>query len=114
LAGRLGAPVRQALHGARVHLERPVLLALAHVHVVERGAVEHDLGPHLLERARQGGVVRDVELRVRERSGAVDPVDELGGELSAASRDEHRRVKGRRTARSAGRTSFSSSIQRML
>ena len=58
---------RQLAHGADVDRPRLVGLGLAHVDVVERRAVEDDVGLDLVERAVQRRRVGDVELGVRER-----------------------------------------------
>src|SRR5215211_3890026 len=81
---RLGAALREALHGTGVHLERAVLLALADLDVVEGGAVEDDLGTHPLEDPPDGVVVRDVELRPGR-----------GGKRRGARGQEHLQVRGK-------------------
>ena len=61
----LRAAPREVGDRADVHRERGVGLALADVEVVERRAVEDDVGRDLLERAIDRGAVGDVELGVR-------------------------------------------------
>ena len=58
----VSATLSEALHRSGVHLEGAVLLALAHLDVVEGGAVEDDSRPHV-ERGSHRRFVGDVELR---------------------------------------------------
>ena len=65
---RLGAALGEPLDGARVHGEGAVLLALAHLDVVEGGAVDDERRAERLERVEDRLVVGDVESGVGGRA----------------------------------------------
>ena len=92
LRAALGAALGEPLHGAGVHLEGPVLLALADVEVVEGGAVEDDLRLGTIEGRLQRGVVGDVELVVRRRmepdGAGREQLLQVGAELPPRARDQ--------------------------
>jgi hypothetical protein len=69
----LGAQLGHVLHRVGVDLERAVRPALALLHVVEGGAVDHDRRGVLLERARQRRGVGHVELVVRQQGELAAP-----------------------------------------
>ena len=64
---RLGAARREPLDRPRVHRKRLVLLALADLDVVERGAVEHERRVERREHRVDRGVVGDVEIGAGRR-----------------------------------------------
>ena len=123
-SSRLGASLSDALHRPGVHGEGLVLLSLAHVDVVEGGAVDDENRLQLLEDQVDGGVVGDVEFGVRWRGHnpvslpVADEDLQIRSQLSASAGDEYgttcssHRTEPNLSIR--GANSLSNSIQRML
>ena len=107
-SARLLAVLGETLDRPRVDRERAVLVGLAHLDVVERRAVEDQLGAERVERPPDGLVIADVELRSRRR-GDITPAREqlldVRRELTAAAGDEdrpHLRATSRNARSEAG------------
>ena len=107
------AALREALDRAGVHLERTVLLGLAHLDVVERSAVEDDLRLDLGEGLGDRLVVRDVQVAPLQSNDVIQLLGQVRCELAATPRYEGSHVTELNDSR-RGFSSLRSSSQRML
>src|SRR6185295_3855414 len=84
------AGAREITHRDAVGPEGLLRLLLAERHVVERGAVDDQLRPMLLDRSRYVGRARDVELAALRRHDLVAAAvaDEVGPKLTGAADEQ--------------------------